>query len=158
MPFPKQVLAPVLYASHLKPIGGHVSLVYWNPKVKTTTAEPHVMQVVIVDEVLVQPLDLLLHEGELDLNASLFEVLAVEVQHEVPDDRCVVVHPVMLGRGCAPISVRCEVCVGYPVPTFPVLLQLTLVMHDSPVATSGLVSYYEDLSRVVECYEGHSNT
>ena len=105
-----------------------MGLRYGNPNVEAPTAEPNVVLVVIEHEMLVQPPDLLLHEGELDGHAVALEVLAVEVHHEVPDYRTVVDCSVMLGGLSLPEPIGSEVRITTSVLVAPVFLQLAPIM------------------------------
>ena len=80
---------------------------------------------------LVESLDLLVHELKFDLCASVAKVLAVEVHHEVTDDSRVILGPVMLRWLGLPISVCSEVSVACSVLPLPVSFQFGPIPYDT---------------------------
>ena len=88
-----------------------------------------------------QSLDLIVHLLEWDVLTTLTEVLAVEVTDEVPDDRCVVVHPVIARRRQRTIPVGSEVDVAASILSPPVAFEALPVLDEPSVSLLPVGTY-----------------
>ena len=90
---------------------------------KTTTCEEDVVVVIVGYQMPMETLHLFLHESEINIIASVLEILAVEVHHKMPNDCSIVFDPMVFGRLGATIAICSVIGVAGAILPLPIRLQ-----------------------------------